>query len=248
MLYLLKFIKLWLLPPGIFVLLLAALAFSLRRGGKIKYAAAVLTAAFCISALPVTAGLLLRPLEAAFAPAAGRVDVIAVLGGGAVQGTPADVGSGSLLGSGANRLLAGAQLQKRTGLPIIITGGQVYAGSGNEAEISRRILLNLGIPAEKIIVENKARNTAENAAYTAQICRRHGWGRVYLVTSAFHMPRSMELFGRQQGLELLPQPCDYQLSAGGGVSLFSFLPQADAAGLAYLALHEYLALLALHFM
>lgn len=245
MLYLLKFIKIWLLPPGIFVLLLAALSFSLRRCGKIKYAAAALTAAFCISALPVTAGLLLRPLEDACVPAQGRADVIIVLGGGAVQRAP---DAGGLLGSGANRLLAGAQLQKKTGLPIMITGGQVFSSSGCEAEISRRILLNLGVPDRLIIAEARARNTVENAAFAAQICRERGWNRAFLVTSAFHMPRSVELFSRQQGLQVLPRPCDYQLSAGGPLSLFSFLPQADAAWLSYLALHEYLALLSLHFM
>ncbi|MFD1906166.1 YdcF family protein [Paenibacillus rhizoplanae] len=97
-------------------------------------------------------------------------------------------------GPAANRLLAAARLYRETGLPIIFSGGQVFADSGNEADIARRQLIGLGIPAEDILPESRSLNTEQNAVNTAKLMQEHGLSRPVLVTSGFHMPRSMVQF------------------------------------------------------
>ena len=75
-----------------------------------------------------------------------------------------------------------AELYRKTGLSIIVTGGQVYADSGNEAHIAKRELMLLGVPEEKILIEDQSLNTRQNALYTGEIIRDHGWNRPILVT------------------------------------------------------------------
>ena len=154
---------------------------------------------------------------------------------------------GELGGFSANRLLTAAQLQKRMQIPLLVTGGQVFAVSGNEARISRNILLNLNVPKEMILIEDQARNTEENAINALNICRKHGFEKIVLVTSAFHMQRSLLNFESQNidsYFTFLPYPCDYQSSEYINVNIFSFVPQQDALTASYLALHEYLGILA----
>jgi uncharacterized SAM-binding protein YcdF (DUF218 family) len=59
-----------------------------------------------------------------------------------------------------------------------------------------------GVPAERIVVEDAARNTFENAIYAGRIIRDRGWARVILVTDAFHLRRALYVF-RRLGLEVL---------------------------------------------
>jgi hypothetical protein len=70
------------------------------------------------------------------------------------------------------------------------------------------------------------------------------WQKIVLVTSAFHMPRSVLDFA-DKGLDIVPFPCDYQLSGKMQLSIFSFMPQGFALELSAMALKEYLGLLAL---
>ena len=88
MMYILKFILLWLLPPGCIVLLLAALTFYLfKRKASGKFAAALITFLLYFASLIPTAQLLTHGLESRYTQqSAVKADVIAVLGGGAVSG------------------------------------------------------------------------------------------------------------------------------------------------------------------
>lgn len=137
--------------------------------------------------------------------------MIVILGGGATSGTPDLDGQGNMSGPAANRLLAAARLYRETGLPIIFSGGQVFADSGNEADIARRQLIGLGIPAEDILPESRSLNTEQNAVNTAKLMQEHGLSRPVLVTSGFHMPRSMVQF-EHAGLKPQAFPVDFQAS------------------------------------
>lgn len=250
MLYLQKFIAAWLLPPGCIIAVLALLCcYCFVKRSRLRY---VLTAAtlalYLLATLPV-AGLLLQGLEKQYVPPAsarstGKVDAIVVLGGGAVSNVPDISGREALSAISMNRLITGLRLQKRLDVPIIISGGQVFADSGTEAAIAEKVLLELGVPAEQIFTDTEARNTTENAANVAALCRKQNWHSIVLVTSAFHMPRSMLNFA-DRGLEVVPFPCDYQLSGQMQLSIFSFVPQGFALELSAIALKEYLGILAL---
>ena len=96
----------------------------------------------------------------------------------------------------ANRLLTAVRLERRFAIPIILSGGQVFADTGREADIAERIARQLGVSPDKIYVENQSLNTRQNAQYVKRIMDENGFTRPILVTSAFHMERSVLNFTR----------------------------------------------------
>lgn len=77
----------------------------------------------------------------------------------------------------------------------------------------RALAIGLGVPAERIVLENRAKNTFENAVYSGRIFRDRGWRRLAVVTDAFHMRRALFVF-RRLGLPVVgdPVPGRYGLS------------------------------------
>ena len=133
------------------------------------------------------------------------------------------------------------RLQKAKDLPVLLSGGTILKGDANESEIEKRMLLSLGVPENKIFMDDKSRNTAENAAFSRQICEHQGWKKPILVTSAFHMPRSVRFFTRQ-GLDVTPYPCDYHTSAATNWSGYSIVPQSFYLFNSCLAIKEYVGI------
>lgn len=249
--YILKFILLWLLPPGCIVILLALLAaYLFKHRSRGRYALVLITVLLYLASLMPFAQFLTNGLEGRYPqPADAKPDVIAVLGGGAVSDVPDIDGAGALSAAGMNRLMTGLRLQRRLNVPVIVSGGKVFADSGVEAEISRRVLVGAGIPDELIYTDSKALNTKQNAQNIAKLCRQHGWHKILVVTSALHMPRAMQNFSfAGRDLQITAYPCDYLTSGRIILSPFSFAPQAYALDLTAMALKEYLALIAGRFL
>ena len=92
-------------------------------------------------------------------------------------------------------------------------------------------------------MDDKSRNTAENAAFSKQICEHQGWTKPILVTSAFHMSRSVRFFARE-GLDVTPYPCDYHTSAVTNWSGYSVVPQSFYLFNSCLAIKEYVGIAA----
>jgi uncharacterized SAM-binding protein YcdF (DUF218 family) len=241
MLYLIKYVYSFFIPPGLFISVLIALSIGLYK--KQRTAAKLLWAVTCFIYLfttPLAASVLLGSLEHRYSlPAAVQGDVIVVLGGGAIGSTPDVDGIGSLTGTTLTRVVAAYKLHKKTGLPIIVSGGQVFKDSGNEARIAKRYLLSLGLPESAVIAEDKSRNTKENAAYTLDVLKQKGFTQPILVTSASHMPRAAAQFN-QLNVQLLPYPVGFLVSQPYPVTISSFLPSADALLKNSLAAKEYL--------
>jgi uncharacterized SAM-binding protein YcdF (DUF218 family) len=244
-LYVIKAVVGWILPPGLFVLALAILAVLLwKRNRRYSIVLACVGLVLYLSSIPLVADALIRSLERAYSPPAEiHGDVIVMLGGGATPDTPDVGGQGMLTGSAANRLLTVARLYRETKLPIILSGGQVFPDDGVEADIARRQLVALGVPADAIIVEDASRNTEENAQYTKSLLQRYGFQRPVLVTSAFHMRRAVIDFTKV-GVSVVPYPTDYQAS----VHLYWYpnllVPHGQSMFLVWTALHEYLGIAA----
>jgi uncharacterized SAM-binding protein YcdF (DUF218 family) len=240
-----KLIGAFLLPPGVFILLLA-LGLVLLRLRKRKAAAALFLAVaallYLISIEPVKDALIL-PLENRFSPLNGvktpEADMIVILGGGIIDGSPEAAGRATLSPAALKRVFYGALLQKRCGLPVLAAGGSPPKSSETEARVAARTLRELGVPGQMIFEEAASRNTWENAA---AVQREFSPGKVILVTSAYHMPRSVLAF-RKQGIDCLPAPTDYR-SRRGGYTLLSFLPNLWELADAQRALKEYAGLLA----
>ncbi len=244
--YLVKFLyTVFLFPPGLFILVLLLFAWWRRRSRALARTALLAAAVLYLASIGLVSGPLVHSLETRHTPP-DRVggDVIVVLGGGATLDTPNLGGRGHLSGSAANRLLTGLQLYHKLGVPIIYSGGQVYATGGVEAAIARSVLLNLGVPDDKIITETASLNTGDNARYTAAILAERGFTRPILVTSAFHMERSVRQF-QKAGVAVLPFPTDYQENLGRRFHYTDLWPTPLAAGQLVIALKEYLGLAAI---
>lgn len=250
MIYFVKFAYSLLLPPGLFLLLLGAAVWrTWIRDRKWTWLPLLLLAALYGMSSGLASDALVRSIESRYpqpspAEAGRQADVIVVLGGGATPDTPDLGGLGNLSGSGEARLLAAVRLHLGTGLPILFSGGRVFPDSGNEADIAGRQLRQLGIPAESIFLENRSLNTGQNAAYSKLLMEAEGFSRPVLVTSAFHMRRSVETF-RQAGLAPLPYPVDYGAPADAVFYWSKPLPSGSAMAASSASLKEYLGMLAL---
>ncbi len=150
-------------------------------------------------------------LERGFVPRAmsaiAPADAIVLLGG-AMRG---DTHMGTLadLNHHADRLVYAVALFKAGKAPVIVLTGGGVDGARTEAEQMRELLEVMGVPAERILLERDSRNTHDNAVYAAQLLQAEGIKRVLLVTSAYHMRRSLALF-EAQGVEAIPAPTDFQ--------------------------------------
>ena len=249
MIFFTKFIYNFLLPPGIFVVLMLILTGWLYQREK-KAARLLLLLAILLytSSMPFVGNLLIHSLESRYhPPQIIKGDVIITLGGGATSDTPDIDGSlGHLSGSASSRLLTTARLHQKIGLPIILVGGQVYEDSGNEAEIAKRLLVNLGVAPRKIILESKSRNTEENAQNTKDVLASYRFQRPILVTSAFHMARSVRNFAKV-GIKVTPYPTNYMTNIKPKLHYNSLAPSFSGLYVTGIALKEYLGLAVLTF-
>ena len=243
MVYLLKFGASWILPPGIFILACFGIAVYIWRRNHAHKAAVMLagmTFVFYLLCTGLAADRFMGWLESAYEPPEHlQGDVIVLLGGGALKDVPDVDGMGTLCSYPANRMLTAVRLQRQLGVPILLSGGEVYRDTGNEAEISRRILLSLGVPDDKILVENQSINTTQNAQFSTKIMREKGFSKPILVTSAFHMKRSVVDFAKQ-GMEVTAYPADYQVARNPVFHYNKLRPQVGALQNNVLVLQEVL--------
>ncbi|HCZ11822.1 MAG TPA: YdcF family protein [Nitrospiraceae bacterium] len=162
-----------------------------------------------LSISPV-ADAMLRGLESDFKiPENPRGDVIILLGGGVYDKVPDLSGIGAPSEEMIARLVTAVRLQKRLNVPVIISGGAVFKGRQAEAPIVKRFLVDLGIHSGKIIIEDKSRDTIENAKYTKAICEKNGFKKPILVTSAMHMRRSVMSY-EKTGIKVVPVPSSFR--------------------------------------
>lgn len=124
---------------------------------------------------------------------------------------------------------------------LLITGGSgsISKPHHREAAYIKKYLLNLGIPDSCIIIENDSKNTYENAIYTKRILDSlHYEGNTLLVTSSFHMRRSLAIFNKAGYKNITP----YVTNKITGLRKFEidhcFIPTADAIYALNLILHE----------
>ncbi len=93
-----------------------------------------------------------------------------------------------------------------------------------EARVIAKQLEDWGVAHDRVIVEDQAKNTRENAVFVAKLARERGMGRLLVVTSAMHMPRALDCF-RAVGLEVDALPVDFRSFDSGRFST-SWLPRA----------------------
>ena len=241
-----KIVAPFLLPPGIIILVLVMMGIVLAMGRRWRIGLINLMlglALWAVSTAPV-ANLLMQGLEAEFAiPSNPAGDVIILLGGGMIRQVPDLSGQSAPASSTIGRIVAAVRLYQRVQLPIIVSGGRVHDDTDSAvASIAKRFLVDLGVPADRIIVEDRARDTAQNARLTTVICRQRGFSRPILLTAAYHLKRARMAFDAA-GLPVTPFPAYYLGSRDVAYTWRHLLPRAGSLQTSASALHEYLGLL-----
>lgn len=235
-----KILESFVLPPGMVVVILAALAVYLwKRERKAAVVCAVLSAVIWAGTSKVFSDELIKPLELVYAlPDNPRGDAIVLLCGGFRGGGRPYSSSERLAPGTLERSAAAYKLYKDTGLPIVVSGGAPFS-SEPESEAAAAWLKELGVPDGKLTVEKASRDTRENADLTMKLCGEKGYKRIILVTSAYHMPRSVLLFAKSGASDLVPFPVARR--SGGPLYVRDWLPGSGVVE-ARLALNEYLGL------
>jgi uncharacterized SAM-binding protein YcdF (DUF218 family) len=166
------------------------------------------------------------------------IGAIVVLGGGRNANAP-EYGGETVAFPSLVRLRYGARLERETGLPLLVSGGRVFGTEpASEAALMRDVLENeLHVPVRWL--EERSRNTAENASYSAELLHEQGIGAIILVTDAAHMTRAATAF-ENQGLRVVAASTGYRTGHRRVASVLDWLPSANALESSALALHEYL--------
>ncbi|WP_457150872.1 YdcF family protein [Mesorhizobium sp. P5_C1] len=199
-----------------------------------------------LSAWTSLGAMMLNPLEERFArpPLPEKVDGIVVLGGG-FEGAINLVRGGYELNSGGDRMVETAILARRFPTArVVVSGGtgELFLEGEGDAATAPRLLTALGVTADRLILENKSRNTYENAVFTKELVTPKPGETWLLVTSAFHMPRAKALFDKA-GFATIPWPVDYRTTGREGIGLFRDNP-ADSLQVTTMAIREWIGLFA----
>jgi uncharacterized SAM-binding protein YcdF (DUF218 family) len=190
--------------------------------------------------------LLLYPLEARFPPwdaTRGAPDGIIVLGGSIEPDLSAARGTAVFTGS-VDRIIAAAALAHRyPQARIVFSGGNanlVSDDAAKEADTARAVFERLGVAKGRLLMERQSRNTLENAEFSKAMLAPKPGERWLLVTSAYHMPRSVGAF-RKVGFAVEPYPVDWR--TGGVKDLMKFSIYAmDGLGRVETAMREWIGL------
>lgn len=233
-------LKQTLLPPSILLLLLlVGLACARRRGGIGWWVAVISGLSLYLLATPLGCALLSRQLE--IYPALSlseqsteQADIIVIIGSDSDQAV--EFGGEDVGGLTLARLRYGALLHRRTGLPILLSGGPL---ANYEPTLSSMMAVSLhddfGLAPQWL--EQRSQDTWENAADSAVILREAHIHSVYVVTHAWHMRRALIAF-RAAGLRAVAAPVltDPQPK----LEWRSLIPRVPAWEQSYFALHEWI--------
>jgi uncharacterized SAM-binding protein YcdF (DUF218 family) len=213
-------------------------------GRRLMVTALVLLAICAFSPL---ANFVLYPLEQRFPKwdsSRGDPDGIIVLGGSLDADLSAAHGV-TVISGAADRIVSAATLAHRyPNARLVYTGGSpnVLHNDAKEADYATALFQGLGIAKSRLTMERLSRNTRENAEFTRDLVKPKPGERWLLVTSAYHMPRSMGLF-RQAGFPVEAYPVDWKV--GTGEDLFKYYVNANAGlGRIDLGAREWLGLIA----
>ena len=244
--YLSKILPLFVLPIGL-VIELAFLAFLLVIAGKKKTSAFFLFLAMVLlwsASMPYVADTLMRELEkdypAVMMSEVPRSKCIVMLGGAVEPVRPPRVDIDLL--AGADRVRKAAQLYYAGLAQVVIVSGGNQPWSpfeDSEAESVSTLLLEYGLPPEAIYLEKDSRNTRENAFYSIELIEKLDCGAPLLVTSAAHMKRAVGAFERLR-VEVFPVSTDVRVVERPRLTVFDFLPDAEALLMTNDAMREWL--------
>lgn len=234
---LLQIVKNLILPPGGLVVL-ALLGLLLGR----RFLLLLTMALLYLLSTPFTAAWLMADLEQgpALPPEITLphgAQAIVVLGGG-IRPAAAEFGGDTVSALTLERLRYAVRLHRRTGLPLIASGGNPDRRPHSEAWLMGQVLREeYGIIP--LALEEQSVSTWENGQYTGTLLRKLELGKILLITHAWHMPRALESFQRA-GVEAIPAPTAFAPRRMDAEEPTQWLPSFRAFRDSHNALHEYL--------
>ena len=251
MLFLSKLIPLFVFPLGLtlslLVLSVVFAAFGCRRLKILSAGTAI--AVLWISSTPFIADWAQYSLERQYPPMpmaeTPNADVAIILGGGVGQPLPPRVEVG--LSDATDRVLHAARLYKAGKVRrVLVTAGNIpwLSAVKPEAELTKDLLVEWGVPADSIELGSQSRNTYENALEIKKMWRQEDFKSALLVTSAAHMPRAMAVF-RRAGLPVVASTADVHIVEGANP--FALLPESGALGATTNAMKEWIGLVVYRF-
>jgi uncharacterized SAM-binding protein YcdF (DUF218 family) len=245
------FLQVWIFPPGVILLLLLLILLLNKRYPFFTRSLLLVTIVlFWLVSTPFIAQQLVNYLQNQYSPLNAEAKLldpkhsaIVVLGAGVETGleysTKSTVSEKTL-----SRLNYAVYLHQQLGLPMIVSGGNRKHATFTEGKEMRQVL-NQYYHAPVIFEETKSRTTREESEYLQLPLKQHGITTIYLVTNAWHMPRSMYIFTKNltaQGIKIIPAPMGY-VSLGLEDALLNWLPLLNALNVSVMALHEYVGLI-----
>jgi uncharacterized SAM-binding protein YcdF (DUF218 family) len=196
-----------LLTPGAALLFVPPLA----RWGR-RWVAAVVIFYAALSS-PAGAGFLARSLIGGYRPLTSADDArgaqaVVVLGGGSINVRAAGRQISSITVDAGLRVLEAARLLDMLKGSVVIASGGITErddAAAPESAALQRALIDLGVPADRILLESQSKTTRDEVLIVKQMLAERGLTNFVLVTSPLHMRRSMLAF-EQQGLHPIPSP------------------------------------------
>lgn len=236
-------------PSNFFVLLILAGAVLRalrwpRSGQRMVLGGVAALLVFGLTPVPVW---LLMPLETQFAPYKDDGSPVAgvIVLGGSFETEPTDYYGQMALNDAGERILAISTVARRfPNARIVYSGGGsgFVVGRTPEATLVERTVADMGVAPGRVLYERRSLNTYENAVYSKQIANPQPGERWLLVTSAFHMPRSVGVF-RKAGWEVVAYPVDFRTGGPGDADRF-FASISQGLMRADIAIKEYVGLVA----
>ena len=242
-----KIIWLFMQPLSVLLVLCLFCVGAIYLGWKILAITSVLMACFIILSCGFTTlgSVLLNPLEERFQrphKLPESIDGIIVLGG-YMSGEINAARGGTELNSAGDRIVETMRLAKiYSKAKIVVSGGEgsYFNKSKPDAESTRELFNAFQVDDGNVIYEAQSRNTIENAQMTRDLVKPEKGQNWLLITSAYHMPRSVGVF-RKAGFDVIAWPVDYKTVPDTQFN-FYFQNANEAFSRSSTAFHEWLGL------
>jgi len=225
------------LMPSSFVLLFALLGFLLfkkKKWGRFFLILGIFS--YYIFSITPVSDFLLMPLEEKYGPLS-------------TDKTDQAEKTVLLLGGRESNILRGSEVLRiwhlaEGDMKIIISGTDPLIPSSEEASAVRNFFVYRGVDPNDIVIEGRSRNTRENVRNVKEIVEDKEF---FLVTSAYHMERSLIEFERL-GASPIPAPTDFKRRRNYSYYLFDFIPDAQNLRNSDLAFHEHIGVIYYRFI
>ncbi len=222
MIEIVKFIEnLFLSPTIVIVVLLVVLSLLRKEKKRLAHIILITTVGFLyIFSIEPTAYILNQTLERStpltFEKISSKMGSFIVILAGGVTHSNRNYGVSELGGASSRRFLRGIELyyQLEKKVPVLYTGHSSPTPDYGKQEsiLAQQYAMLIGIPSENFLIDQESKTTYESAMFVREFFDQKFPNEVnpqiFLVTSAQHMPRSLEIFQRK-GIEVVPIVADF---------------------------------------